>query len=460
VPEEVEETPEPSSEESASEAAPEEAKAEPSGEAGATSEAASEAASEASEGTSEAASEATSEASEAASEAAASDAPASDAAASEPSAPAEAIAHSEAAAIPAPTPPAAPAPPSPAPAPAAAPPTSGGPAPNLGTRLVGLAWFLVFAVLGFVLVRRVYGHDFGTTNTRVLSVIRLASIVLTGYPALLGLVALLTGRRPPARFNPLGLPLDSWWYQGLNALTWRELKRVFFHPVAYIVLFVFLVINGFLLAMLIAHFSTAQGGQMSNPASSFLTNNFYLWLSLILICPALTMRLLAEERRTKSLELLLTAPVTETQVVLSKYGAAFCYFAFMTSFSLGYAVLIKTYAVSWDWGPILSGYLGLLLIGSLATSIGIFTSSLTRSQILAYLIAAMVLVFMLVIVGYLIRPGTPPALKAVLEHFSVSTHQDQFASGIISWRSLTYFLTSTALFLFLAVRGVAAQGGR
>jgi len=366
----------------------------------------------------------------------------------------EAPAPSAPAALPDPTPAAA------TPSTPAVEPPSAGPTPLLGTRLVGLAWFLVFAVLGYVLVRRVYGHDFGTTNTRVLSVIRLASIVLTGYPALLGLVTLLTGRRPPARFNPLGIPLDSWWYQGLNALTWRELKRVFFHPVAYIVLFVFLLINGFLLAMLIAHFSTAQGGQMSNPASSFLTNNFYLWLSLILICPALTMRLLAEERRTKSLELLLTAPVTETQVVLSKYGAAFCYFAFMTSFSLGYAALIKTYAVSWDWGPILSGYLGLLLIGSLATSIGVFTSSLTRSQILAYLVAAMVLVFMFLMVGYMVRPGTPATAKAILEHFSVSTHQDQFASGIISWRSLTYFLTSTALFLFLAVRGVAAQGGR
>ncbi|MBL4849049.1 MAG: ABC transporter permease, partial [Planctomycetes bacterium] len=333
-------------------------------------------------------------------------------------------------------------------------------APQLGTRLVGLAWLLAFGTVGFVLVQRVYSHDFGTTNARVLSVIRLASVAMTAYPALLGLLTLLTGRRPPARFNPLGLPLDRWWYQGLNALTWRELKRVFFHPVAYIVLFVYLVLNGFLLAMLIYYYAGAASRPPPLPAAAYLTNNFYLWLSLILICPALTMGLLAEERRTRSLELLLTAPVTETQVVLSKFGAVACYFLFMSSFSLGYAALIKSYSVSWDWGPILSGYLGLLLIGLLATAIGVFTSSLTRSQILAYLVSAVALVGMFLLAQALIQPGSHPVLRAVLEHFSVTTHQDLFASGIISWRSVTYYLTSTTLFLFLAVRGLAAQGGR
>ena len=316
----------------------------------------------------------------------------------------------------------------------------------------------MFAVLGFVLVRRVYGHDFGTTNTRVLSVIRLASIVLTGYPALLGLVALLTGRRPPARFNPLGLPLDSWWYQGLNALTWRELKRVFFHPVAYIVLFVFLLINGILFWNLIRYFSGSQTPPY--PAAFFLTNNWLLWISLVLICPALTMRLIAEERRTKSLELLLTAPVTEAQVVLSKFGAIWIYFMFMTSFTLAYAALLETYAVSWDWGPVLSGFLGLVLIGGLATAIGVFTSSMTQSQILAYLVSALSLLVLLIMVGQLAHPGLPVGLQGLLEHLSIETHQSQFASGIISWRALTYFLSSIALFLFLAVRGLAAQGGR
>ena len=342
-------------------------------------------------------------------------------------------------------------------------PAAASPPAQLGTRLAGAAWLTLFGVFGFVLVRRVYGHDFGTTNVRVLTLIRLASLALTAYPALLGLYALATGRRPPARLNPLGAPLQGWWYQGLWALTWRELKQVFFHPVAYIVLFVYLAINGILMGQLVEYFASANAGGAGRSFAYFLSNNFLLWVSLTLICPALTMRTIAEERRGRSLELLLTAPVTETQVVLSKFAATLGYFLFMTAFSLVYVLLLVPYVPggAMDWGPILSGHLGLSLLGAFAIACGVFTSSLTRSQILAYLISASLLFGLLVIVPIVLQNrGLPLAVRGLLSHLAVTEHQDQFASGIVSWRSLSYYATSVTLLLFLAVRGVAGQGGR
>ena len=328
------------------------------------------------------------------------------------------------------------------------------------TRLIGLAWLLLFGGLGALLVQRVYATDFGTTNARVLSVIRLAAVVVPGYPALIGLVALLTGRRPSRKLNPFGLPCEGWWFSGLSALTWRELKRVFLHPMAYVLLFVFLVFNGIMMLLLIDYYSSYQAANIRQPASYYLTNNFMLWLSLVLICPGLTMRLIAEERQVKSLEMLLTAPVTESQVVLSKFLCTVGYYVFMVSMSLCYAFLLRSYATEWDWGPILGGYVGLLLVGCFFCAIGLFASSLTRSQIVAYMLAALVLIVVAVLIQFIPKRGLSPEVKQVMAYLSVVDHQNEMASGILPWRSFVFFGTNTVFFLYLAARGLAAQSWR
>ena len=328
------------------------------------------------------------------------------------------------------------------------------------TRLIGLAWLLLFGALGALLVERVYATDFGTTNERVLSVIRLAAVVVPGYPALLGLIAFLTGRRPSRKLNPFGLPCEGWWFAGLAALTGRELKRVFFHPVAYVLLFVFLVFNGIMMLLLIDYYSSYQAANIRQPASYYLTNNFMLWLSLVLICPGLTMRLIAEERQVKSLEMLLTAPVTESQVVLSKFLCTVGYYVFMVGMSLCYVFLLRSYAAEWDWGPILGGYVGLLLVGCFFCAIGVFASSLTRSQIVAYMLAALVLIVVAVLIQFIPKRGLSPAVKQVMAYLSVTSHQNEMASGILPWRSFVFFGTNTVFFLYLAARGLAAQSWR
>lgn len=346
-----------------------------------------------------------------------------------------------------------------APPPAAAAPASGDPT----TRVIGGVWFAVFALIGFVVVRRVVGLDFGTENPRVLVLIRLAAFVVPAYPALLGLYALATGRRPPQASDPFGLPLEGWWYTTLATMTWREVKRFFFHPIVYVVFAVFLVINGVIMQKVLDFYADLAGEAMQ-PASYWVTTNFYLWLALAMLCPAITMRLLAEEQRLGTLEMLLTAPVTDLQVVLSKFAAAMAFFTGMVGTTAAYQVVLAQFTNEWEWGPVLLGYFGLILGGGVFISIGLFFSSVTKSQVLAYVMTLCVLFSMVVFVPFAAQATALAVveewLRSVARHVNLLHHQGEMARGILSWTDLTFYCTTTMFFLFLAVRGVESHRWR
>ena len=109
-----------------------------------------------------------------------------------------------------------------------------------------------------------------------------------------------------------------------------------------------------------------------------------MWFTLAILCPAITMRLLAEEQRLGTLEMLLTAPVTDIQVVLSKFTGAMVFYLFMIATTASYQLIFKAYSTEWDWGPVLAAYLSLTLAGAVFISLGLVFSSLTKSQILAF----------------------------------------------------------------------------
>jgi ABC-2 type transport system permease protein len=331
------------------------------------------------------------------------------------------------------------------------------------TRVIGGVWFAVFAACGFVVVRRVLDLDFGTENPRVLLLIRLAAFVVPGYPALLGLYALGTGRRPAQAYDPFELPLEGWWYATLATLTWRELKRFFFHPVLYVVFAVFLVFNGVLLQLVLAHYSDLQRAA-ADPASFYITTHTFMWLALVMLCPAITMRLLAEEQRLGTLEMLLTAPVTNLQVVLSKFVAAMAYFVAMIATTAAYQVILAQFTSEWEWGPVLLGYVGVVLGGCVFISIGLFFSSVTRSQILAYVLTLCVLFVMVLFVPFAAQMNAFATveewIRAVARHVNVLHHQGEMARGLLSFTSLTFYCTTTIFFLFLAVRGVESHRWR
>src|SRR5437868_317619 len=167
----------------------------------------------------------------------------------------------------------------------------------------------------------------------------------------------------------------------------KEMRSYFVSPVAYIIVAFWLVATGFFL------YASVTLGQEAS-----LRNVFgVVIILLLLVTPALTMRLISEESRTGTLELLLTAPVKDWAVVLGKFLGALGLFAAMMLLTLFYPLLLILYKGNPDWGPIWSGYLGLLLVGMLFISVGLFSSALTSNQMVSAVIAFVLLLLLFVI---------------------------------------------------------------
>jgi len=235
---------------------------------------------------------------------------------------------------------------------------------------------------------------------------------------------------------------------GVLATYRRELRAFFFSPLAYVMLFFFLVVTGVIFVYIV--------GQLNNPASPggpplkfFFTAT---WLMLLLLGPLLTMRLVSEELRSGSIEVLMTAPVTEGQVIAGKFLAALTFYAFLWLPTLGYAGMIALYEKV-DWGPVVAGYLGVLLIGALFLAIGIFSSAMTRSQLLAAMMTA-ALLFVLFLLGVFEELVNNDVLKRALGYVSIFNHIDELANGIVDTRRLVFYLSGTLFFLFLASRAL------
>ena len=175
----------------------------------------------------------------------------------------------------------------------------------------------------------------------------------------------------------------------------RELRAYFFSPLAYVVLFFLLVANGVIFVIIVSYLNDplAPAGRPFD----FFFNNFVFWAMQLFGAPVLTMRLLAEERRSGSIEVLMTAPVTEGQVVAGKYLAAFAFYLCLWLPTAAYAVVVDRFG-DVDWGTIAAGYLGMALVGALFLSIGVLGSALSKNQIVAAIItfALNLLVFMVV----------------------------------------------------------------
>ena len=234
----------------------------------------------------------------------------------------------------------------------------------------------------------------------------------------------------------------------------RELRAYFFSPLAYVVLFFFLVVNGIIFVNLISFLSDprAAGGP---PLGYFFRAS---WLMLIILGPVLTMRLVSEELRSGSIEVLMTAPITETEVIVAKFLAALTYYLFLWLPTTAYALVIAYYEEV-DWGPIAAGYLGLLLIGSLFLSVGVFASATTKSQLVAAMMTAAIL-FLLFLLGMFEDLLTSPWAKQTLAYLNIWGHIDELSKGILDTRRLVYYLSGSAFFLFLAGRALADKKWR
>lgn len=301
----------------------------------------------------------------------------------------------------------------------------------------------------------------------------------------------------------------------------REFRALITAPLGFVVMMFFLFVSSiFFIAPLQANVAHIR----------WLINNTTVWLVFLL--PALTMRLLAEEKKQGTIELLMTSPVTETQVVLGKYLGVLAYYLVMLFATLPYVfvlglvrkaganpvfptytglvlvaatLIVMTLAAiqehrilgyiagllaagtmvlagmaavqMGEWGPVLTGYLGLVLLGAVFLAIGLLASGLTRNQIIAWVSTAAVLLFLTFLVAWVTggNPPTAPELEAkpnlgsyvsfawawvmygfmqVLQAINLQTYLENFAQGVLDLRDVILYLSLIAVALFFAVRGL------
>ncbi len=243
---------------------------------------------------------------------------------------------------------------------------------------------------------------------------------------------------------------------GFWATFLRELRAFFVSPLAYVVLFFLLAVNGVLFAVIVLLLNGPQAPAV--PPIDLFFNNVFFWLVQLAIAPLLTMRLLAEERRSGSIEVLMTAPATEVEVVAGKYLAALAFYLFLWLPTLAYAGLIA-WQSEVDWGPVASGYLGVLGIGALFLSVGLFASALTKSQLVAAIVTFALLIFFFSF-GLLETLLQGETARAVFGYLNLWNHMDEFARGVVDSRRLVYYLSTTLFFLFLTTRALESRKWR
>jgi ABC-2 type transport system permease protein len=217
----------------------------------------------------------------------------------------------------------------------------------------------------------------------------------------------------------------------------RELRSYFNSPVAYVVIIVFLSIIGW-----------------------FFTNNLFLMnvstmrvvfelvpLVFLFFIPAITMRLLAEEKKSGTLELLTTKPVRDVEIILGKFLAAWALLAAALLPTLLYATTVA-FLGSLDPGPVFTGYIGLMLMGGVYIAIGLFASSLTENQIVAFIISFLIVLALFLMDKVLLY--VPEAFASTMEYLSIDYHFSNIARGVIDTRNIIYFGSLLGLSLYLA----------
>ncbi|HKC43085.1 MAG TPA: ABC transporter permease subunit [Burkholderiales bacterium] len=224
----------------------------------------------------------------------------------------------------------------------------------------------------------------------------------------------------------------------------KELAALFRSPVAWVLIGVFLALMGYSFTLTL----------FNNKYATLIHIFFQAAGLMLLIVPVITMRSFAEERKSGTLELLLTAPVRESHIVLAKYLAIMAVLAAMIGLTGAYAVVLGLYGAP-DWGPIYGGYLGLLLFASTVAALGLVVSALTANQVIAAIVTIGI-AFLLWTLDTL-AAMLPDALERWLIGLSLLARFTPFATGAMYLSDLGFFMTTTALGLFLATRALGRR---
>jgi len=232
--------------------------------------------------------------------------------------------------------------------------------------------------------------------------------------------------------------------RAFSALVDKELRTLFQAPIAWIVIGVFLGLMGYSFTLTL----------FNNRYATLVHIFFQVAGLLLLIVPIITMRLLAEERRAGTLELLLTAPVKESHVVLAKYLAGMAVVLIMIGLTAAYAVVLGVYGTP-EWGPIYSGYLGLALLASTLVSLGLAVSAFTSNQVIAAIVTIGISFFLWMVDT--LAAMLPDGLERIFISLSLLARFTPFATGAMYTSDAGFFISTTLLALFIAMRALARR---
>jgi ABC-2 type transport system permease protein len=248
------------------------------------------------------------------------------------------------------------------------------------------------------------------------------------------------------------------------AIAHKELRSYFASPIAYVVIGFFALVFGYMYASVLAWFvgqglSAGFGGPQTLNVNQQLVRPLVLNASVLFLfmLPFITMRTYAEEKRSGTMELLLTSPVSDLEIILGKFLGALALYAVMLAVTaIHFGILF--YFGRPDWKPLLSAYLGLLLFGGSIIALGLFISSLTKNQIVAAA-ATFAIVLLLWVIDW-IGQALGPRAEEVLKYLSMTGHLDDFVKGVIDTKHVIYYLSFITFGLFLTARSVDTERWR
>ena len=249
------------------------------------------------------------------------------------------------------------------------------------------------------------------------------------------------------------------------AIAQKELKSYFASPIAYIVIGFFALVFGYFFIALLLFFdqrsmqlSGLGGSQPINVNELMIRPVFQNTMVVFLfVLPMITMRTYSEEKRSGTIELLLTSPLTDFQIIMGKFLGAMGLYAAMLAITLVHMAILFAFGQP-EWRPIVTTYLGLLLMGGCFISVGLLISSLTKNQIVAAMVTFVVFL-MLWIINW-IASFTGPTTQAILNYLSITDHLNDFTMGVIDTQHLVYYISFIAFGLYLTSRSVDVERWR
>lgn len=251
--------------------------------------------------------------------------------------------------------------------------------------------------------------------------------------------------------------------RNIIAIAHKELRSYFAAPIAYIIIGFFALPFGVFFDLYVSAF-VRQGLQMAQFGGAMNVNQFVIRnvlqnaaVIILFIMPMITMRTYAEEKRSGTIELLLTSPVTDVEIILGKFFGALGVYVAMLAVTLLYIGILFVYGNP-EWRPLVAGYVGLLLMGGSFIALGLLISSTTNNQIVAGVVTFVVFL-LLWIVGWF-ADSAGPTIGPITQYLSITEHFDDFSKGIIDTKHVLYYLSLITFGLFLTAKSVDSERWR